>query len=313
MEQQYKYFAFISYRGADVEIAKKLQKKFNNFKLPATYTNPFDENNQRMQPVCRDRDTFVGGDVTAQIYDAIDHSMYVVMVCTPNMTKSDDQTNYVNDEVRHLIETGRLDRLIPLVFDGRAYVPDDYKKDNRDIKEPFLDECLPFALREWLYEHDTHDFTLNIFNIEEQGERDEEKMFLRCVATILAEEFNKLWDKFKIEQKKRKRNIAIGILSSIIIFVLAIIAAITLTQPVDVKVKLKETSTYNDNLPKLKDAIVTLSIDDYSNTDTVACIDDYAIWDKVPYDYLGKDVHLTVSCQNWLTTDTTVTLVMFKK
>lgn len=308
MVEKYKYFAFISYRGADVEIAKKLQKKFNNFKLPSTYINPFDENNQRMQPVCRDRDTFVGGDVTAQIHDAIDHSMYVVMVCTPNMTQSDDLTNYVNDEVSHLIETGRLDRLIPLVFDGRSYAPDDYKKAHRDIKTPFLDECLPYALREWMYNNDTHDFTLNIFNIEEQGERDEDKMFLRCVATILAEEFNNLWDRFKIEQKKRRRNIAISIVSTIVIFILAIIAAIALTQPVDVKVKLNEVSVHNDHLPKLKDAIVTLSIDDYTNTDTVPSIEDYAILNKVPYGYLNKDVRLTVTCDNWLPTDTVVKL-----
>lgn len=55
-----------------------------------------------------------------------------------------------------------------------------------------------------MWQHNDHDFTLNIFNIEEQGERDEDKMFLRCVATILAEEFTKLWDRFKIEQRRRK-------------------------------------------------------------------------------------------------------------
>lgn len=308
MEVRHKYFAFISYRGADVGIAKKLQKKFNNFKLPSTYTNPFDENNQRMQPVCRDRDNFVGGDVTAQINDAIDRSMYVVMVCTPNMTQSDDRINYVNDEVRHLIDTGRLDHLIPLVFEGIAYTPDDYMKAKRSVENPFPDECLPYALRVWMSEHNDHGFTLNIFNVEEQGERDEDKMFLRCVATILAEEFNKLWDRFKIEQKKRKRNIVISIVLTIIVFIFAIIAAISFTQPIDVKVKLTEMSLHNENLPALKDAIVTISIDDYANSDTIACIEDIGLLDKVPYSYIGKNVHLTVRCKNWLPLDTVVNL-----
>lgn len=308
MEYLYKYFAFISYRGADVEIAKKLQKKFNNFKLPSTYTNPFDENNQRMQPICRDRDVFVGGNVTAQINDAIDHSMYVVMVCTPNMTQSDDQTNYVNDEVRHLIETNRMDRLIPLVFDGRAYAPDDYEKSNRDIENPFPDECLPYALRKWLKAHNDHNFTLNIFNIEEQGERDEDKMFLRCVATILAEEFNKLWDRFKIEQRRHRRNVTIGIITAICLFIVAIATAIVMTRPVDVKIQLNESSVHNNSLPELKDAVISLSVDDYVNVDTVACMKEYALLDKVPYEYVGKDVHLKVTCANWLTTDTVVKL-----
>lgn len=305
---EYKYFAFISYRGADVRIAKRLQKKFNNFKLPSAYINPFDENNPRMQPVCRDRDNFVGGEVSAQIRDAIDHSVYVVMVCTPNMTQNDDQTNYVNDEVNHLIITGRIDRLIPLVYEGRAYSPDDYNKAGRSIENPFPDECLPYALRKWMSEHNNHNFTLNIFNIEEQGERDEEKMFLRCTATILAEEFTKLWDRYKIEQKRRKRNTVIGVLIAVFLFIVAIISAITLTQPVDIKIKLKEVSAHNEHLPELKDAIVTISIDNYKNTDTVFQINHYAVLDKIPYGYIGKDVRLTINCKDWLPVDTIVRL-----
>lgn len=311
MKEKYKYFAFISYRGVDVEIAKKLQKKFNNFKLPSTYVNPFDENNQRMQPVCRDRDTFVGGDVTAQIHDAIDHSMYVVMVCTPNMTQSDDQTNYVNDEVRHLIETGRIDRLIPLVFDGRAYAPDDYTKDNRDIKEPFLDECLPFALREWMYEQDTHDFTLNIFNIEEQGEHDEDKMFLRCVATILAEEFNKLWDRFKEDQKKRRRNIAISVVSIIIAFILAVrltyLYEYYQEQPFESKISVKETIKY-PNLPSPKEIEISICLDGIWRRDTISQMGESAVFKGILAKYKKEPIKLQVRNVCFLPLDTTITL-----
>lgn len=307
-EQQYRYFAFISYRGTDVEIAKKLQKRFNNFKLPSTYVNPFDADNQRMQPVCRDRDNFVGGDVSAQINDAIDHSMYVVMVCTPNMTKHGDQENYVNDEIRHLIETNRIERLIPLVFDGRAYTPNDYRNAARDIREPFPDECLPFALREWMWQHNDHDFTLNIFNIEEQGERDEDKMFLRCVATILAEEFTKLWDRFKIEQRRRKRTIAISAVTAICLFVAAIIATISITQPIDVRVSVNEVSVHNDNLPPLKDAIVSITIDNETKKDTIESLDAEALFANIPRKAIGKQARLQVACDNWLSIDTTLML-----
>ena len=307
-QNQYKYFAFISYRGADVEIAKKLQKKFNNFKLPSSYINPFDETNHRMQPVCRDRDNFVGGELSAQIKDAIDHSMYVVMVCTPNMTRNEDQTNYVNDEIQHLIDTGRLNRLIPLVFGGTIYSTEDYVKAGRGIDEPFPDECLPYALRTWMADHASHDFALNIFNIEEQGERDEEKMFLRCVATILAEEFTKLWDRFKVERKKREKMLLASAFAAICVVAAVVFGAVSLTQPVDVRLKMKELSTHNDRLPDLKDAIIRLSVDDYMNTDTIAGLNDWAILDKVPYSYLGEDVHITFRCRNWFPLDTVVRL-----
>ena len=291
-----------------MEIAKKLQKKFNNFKLPSSYINPFDETNHRMQPVCRDRDNFVGGELSAQIKDAIDHSMYVVMVCTPNMTRNEDQTNYVNDEIQHLIDTGRLNRLIPLVFGGTIYSTEDYVKAGRGIDEPFPDECLPYALRTWMADHASHDFALNIFNIEEQGERDEEKMFLRCVATILAEEFTKLWDRFKVERKKREKMLLASAFAAICVVAAVVFGAVSLTQPVDVRLKMKELSTHNDRLPDLKDAIIRLSVDDYMNTDTIAGLNDWAILDKVPYSYLGEDVHITFRCRNWFPLDTVVRL-----
>ena len=306
--KKFNYFAFISYRGADVEIAKKLQRKFYKFKLPSTYVNPFDPTSRIMKPVCRDRDNFVGGEVLAQIKEAIDHSMYVVLVCTPNMTRNDDQTHYVNDEIQHLIDTDRMKYLIPLVFDGRVYSPDDYRKAGRSVEEPFDDDCLPYALRKWMASQVNHDFTLNIFNIEEQGERDEEKMFLRCVATILAEEFSKLWDRFKIEQKKRKKRMILGMACAACVVASIVIAAVAITQPKDVFVKLNEYSVYNENLPDLKDAVVTITIDDYVNFDTIARIEDLAVLDKVPYGYLDKNVHLTFNCKHWMSLDTIVPL-----
>ena len=36
MENNYKYFAFISYNAKDTEWGKKLQKKLEHYKLPAT-------------------------------------------------------------------------------------------------------------------------------------------------------------------------------------------------------------------------------------------------------------------------------------
>lgn len=304
----YKYFAFISYRGADVEIAKKLQKKFSDFKLPSTYKNPFDSNNKRMQPVCRDRDNFVGGKVSDQIKDAIDHSMFVVMICTPNMTKTYDIENYVNDEVEHLIYTNRINRLIPLVYDGRAYSAKSYIRNNRSIEDPFENESLPYALRKWMYAHTDHEYTLNIFNIEEQGERDEDKMFLRCVATILAQEFNTLWDRFKIEQKKRKQRVISAIILSVLVFFITVSSAIAFTQPVDISVGLNEISIKNDSLPPLKNAIISLNIDDYFNCDTIRTIDDYAKLKIVPFNYLHKIVRIKVQCENWIPIDTLVML-----
>lgn len=309
--ESYKYFAFISYRGTDVEIAKKLQKKFNEYKLPSTYKNPFDEKNQRMQPVCRDRDNFVGGEISPQIKDAIDHSMYVVMICTPNMTRTLDKENYVNDEVNHLIETNRINRLIPLVYDGRAYSANNYIRINRPIEEPFENESLPYTLRKWMADHIDHEYTLNIFNIEEQGERDEDKMFLRCVATILAQEFNKLWNRYEIEQKKRKRNIIISTVLSITIFISAIVLTYQYEQyqeqPFESKITLKERTVY-PNLPPPEKIEISICFDGVWRRDTITHIGDSAVFGDILAKFKKQQIRMQVRNVCFLPMDTILTL-----
>lgn len=306
---KYKYFAFISYRGSDYRIAKKLEKKFLNYKLPSDYSNPFDENDCTMKQVFRDRNNLPAGQLLPHLKKAIDNSMFVVLVCTPNMTKTADKNNYVIDEINHLIAKKRIKTcLIPLVYDGKIYAPNEYEIKERDIENPFDDEAAPYALRKWMKENNDHESTINILYKEEQGEVNEEKMFLKCVATIINRDFETLWNKYEEEKKIEKRK-KIKIVSMLILSIILLVAGIiNYMKPLDVKIRLNEVSIHNNNLPKLKDAIVSIAVDDYYDIDTIIHIDDYAILNKVPRSYVGNDVRLLFKCKDWNSLDTIVRL-----
>ena len=94
-----------------------------------------------------------------------------------------------------------------------------------------------------------------------------------------------------------------------IVVVLAALYGIWLSnQPVDVSVTLNETSVHNDNLPPLKDAVVTMELENETKTDTIQSLDTIAIFANIPHKVIGGSVHITVECRDWLTVDTSFIL-----
>lgn len=50
-EQQYKYFAFISYNSKDTEWGKRVQKKLEGYRMPATLCSEHGWNRKPINPV----------------------------------------------------------------------------------------------------------------------------------------------------------------------------------------------------------------------------------------------------------------------
>ena len=81
-----------------------------------------------------------------------------------------------------------------------------------------------------------------------------------------------------------------------------------MNQPIDVEVKLYEVSIQNDNLPPLKDAIVTLSLANETKTDTIHSIKRHLTFTNIPHHFINNKVHVKVDCQYFLPTDTIIFL-----
>lgn len=313
--KQYTYYAFISYRGADVKWAKWFVRKADNYLLPTVTPDDVKAGNHApsrlkdddryLYPVFRDRDNLKSGKLLDQILASIDVSRKIVVLCT---TTAAQKGSWMDDELWHIIEEERIVDIIPLVIEGRIYSIEEYEAAGRSIDDPFPDDCNPYVLRQYMKDHRDHAAAINYIEFVEQGVRNPERAFIKCVASIIDMPFEDLWDRFGKEQKRKKRIRRLAVASAAVVAAAVGLGTWWYNQPVDVHAHLNETSVHNDHLPALKDAVVTLTIDNETKRDTLASLDAAALFANIPHDALGKEAHLTVECKDWLTTDNTLIL-----
>ena len=89
MEQNYTYYAFISYKREDESWAKWLQEKLEYFKLPASLNGSEDNDTPHyIRPVFRDITDLRPGILSERIKEALDQSKYLIALCSPRYSKS---------------------------------------------------------------------------------------------------------------------------------------------------------------------------------------------------------------------------------
>ena len=94
----------------------------------------------------------------------------------------------------------------------------------------------------------------------------------------------------------------------VILVVAALIGVWQNNQPVDVEVRLNEASVQNDNLPSLKDAIVTMTLENETKKDTIHSLNTHILFTNIPHRYINKEVHMSVACLYYNDVDTTLIL-----
>ena len=145
-------------------------------------------------------------------------------------------------------------------------------------------------------------------NIHEQIYRwpwmNKERAYVQLISKLLGVEFDAIWQRHKRLLIKKTVCWAIGI----IVVLSALVGVWLNNQPVDVKVRLNEVSVHNENLPPLKDAVVTLTLDNELKIDTILTLDASAILANIPHRYLNKEVSVRFTCRNYMDVDTFVVL-----
>lgn len=187
-QTEFKNFAFISYSHADMAWGKRIQSQLERYRLPARLQKKYKDTPVRAFPIARDDTDIAGAKVWSAITKELDESQFLIVICSPNSAKSD----WVNDEIRHFIETGKEDKILPLIIGG---VP--------NSGDPAT-ECFPSALREM------KDAPLGV-DVQALGWR---KARLRMVASLLKVDFDEL---LRRDTHRRIRNgILAGILAAIL-------------------------------------------------------------------------------------------------
>lgn len=182
VKKRYRYYAFISYQSKDREWARWLHGKLENFHLPATIAR------RRMpdkgfRPLFLDEVELAGGNLSAKINKALEDSRYLIVICSTNSAKSE----WVDKEVKIFIDSGRIDKILPIIIDGTPYA------------ERAVQECFVPALRSLKGTKD------EILGINAQGSKD--IAFIKIAAELLNVSFDTLWQRHEKEKEQERQRL----------------------------------------------------------------------------------------------------------
>lgn len=286
MEQQFKYFAFISYSSHDTKWGKRLHKKLESYSIPSTLCKKHGWKRKPLNPIFFAPYEIQPGSLSEELKDRLRQSRNLIVICSPNSA----QSYWVGLEIEFFHQLGRTKDIHFFVIDG---VPNSGDKTtecfNNKIKELGIPEILGANIHEKVYRWSW----LN-----------RERAYVQIITKLLGVEFDSIWQRHKRMLWQKIILWIIGLTA-----VLAALTGIWMTnRPMDVKVSLNEVSVHNNNLPPLHNAVITLMLDNERKTDTLHTMDNTTTFTNIPANMLGKKVRVLFVCEDWCTTDTTLEL-----
>ena len=286
MEQQFKFFAFISYNSHDTAWGKILQKKLEGYRMPATLCSEHGWERKPIKPVFFAPTDIQPGGLTEELQERLKASRNLIVICSPRSA----QPEWVGKEIAFFHSLGRTKDIHFFIIDGIPHSGNPATECFNPIIDTLgLPEILGANIHEKIYRWPW----LN-----------RERAYVQLITKLLGVEFDSIWQRHKRLLRQKIAAWTMGI-----VLVLAALVGVWLSnQPIDVSVSLNETTAHNDNLPPLRDAVVTIELENETKTDTIPSLEATAIFANVPHKALGKNIHLKVECRDWLPVDTSFIL-----
>lgn len=295
MEQQYTYYAFVSYRSSDEKWAKWLQEKIEGYRLPTTIQHEnTDLPKSRLRPCFRYHTDIQPNELKTELRSKLEQSKYLLVICSPRSA----QSPWVGAEIDTFVELGRRDRIIPVIVEGRPYSDD-----------PATECYNPSLLKHFPHSDDINqDREILGVNIHEEGSGSaymkRERAVMQVVSRMLNVSFDRIW------QRQKRRIIRRTIFSVIgaLLVLASLIAVWIMNQPFDSRVMLYESSPAVEALPPMHNAVVTLTLPDEERTDTICSFDEEVLFRYLPARLKNQEVAVHVEAPDYLPLDTIVML-----
>lgn len=285
-QNHHKYFAFISYNSKDTTWGKKLQKKLEHYKLPATLCSEHNWQRTPIKPVFFAPTDIQPGGLSEELQERLKASQNLIVICSPNSAKS----QWVGKEIEFFHNLGRTKNIHFFIVDGIPHSGDpDTECFNPVVNQLGLPEILGANIHEKNYKWPW----LN-----------KERAYVQLVSKLLGVEFDTIWQRHK-RQLIRK---AVAWTAGFIAVLFALVFVWRANQPVGINLRLNESTVHNESLPPLKDAVVTMFLDNETKNDTMHSLGDNLIFNNIPHHYLNQEVRFSVSCPNFIDTDTSLVL-----
>lgn len=287
MSMNYKYFAFISYNSKDTAWGKRLQRKLEHYRMPSTLCSERGwEKRTPINPVFFAPTDIQPGGLSEELQERLRASRHLIVICSPNSAQSE----WVGREIAFFHSLGRTKNIHFFIVDGTPHSNAPQTECfNPIVEELGLPEILGANIHEKVYR-------LPWLN--------RSRAYVQLISKLLDVEFDAIWQRHRRLMRQKFALWSIGIIA----IVAALLGVWIHNQPADVTMRLEETSVHNPDLPPLANAVVTLSMENETKTDTIVSIEDHALFANIPHRYLGKPVHVTVSCRDFLPVDTTFML-----
>lgn len=282
----YKYFAFISYSSKDLEWGKRLQRKLENYRMPATLCSEHGWSRTPIKPVFFAPTDIQPGGLTEEIQERLRASRNLIVICSPHSAKSE----WVGKEIAFFHQLGRTKQIYFFIVDGHPNSGDiDTECYNPVINALGIPEILGVNINERIY-------PLAWLN--------KERAYVQLISKLLGVEFDSIWHRHNRILVQKSIAWSLGAIAVAV----TIFGVIIGSRPVDVSIKMEEVSATNENLPPRGDAIVTLYLENETRTDTLRTQDTSVSFKNLPHRFLKHPIRITADCQDYISVDTTAAL-----
>jgi hypothetical protein len=218
LQDEYKYWAFISYSHQDEAWAGWLHKSLETYKVPRKLVGRELETGvvpRRIFPIFRDREELPGAaDLGGKLKNALRGSRYLIVICSPKAAVS----QWVNEEIKTYKALGREDRVLCLIVDGEPYAS--------EKPQSGLLECFPEAVRYRVADSGelTSERTEPIAADARKGKDGRTNAKFKLLAGILNVGYDELKQREKKRQLMQRLRLAGGVASLLLLAVLVYVA-----------------------------------------------------------------------------------------
>lgn len=297
MQQEFEYYAFISYCHKDKKMAVNIQRKLESYHLPSFIRKQKQSIPKKIKVYRDDTDAETGEELPEVLKKALKQSKFLLLLCTAESARS----HWVGWEIQIFIELNRRNNIIPIIIDGEPYSDNPEKEcfhinliksfpkrlgtDNAEILGVKIRNDIPrFAF-----------FTQYVEN---------ERAFIRIIARLWSIPLGILWRKHKIHLIKRW----LSRILSIILFILCIYIVWWHNKPMDISVNIEEITPHNNNLPEGDEGELIMLVGKDTIRKEVYGVNHSVSFHQIPGAFLNTDAQLLFHMYGFNDIDTIIRL-----
>lgn len=286
VQREYRYFAFISYNSKDTEWGKRIQRKLERYRMPATLCSEHGWERTPIKPVFFAPTDIQPGGLTEELQERLKASRNLIVVCSPNSARSE----WVGREIEFFHLLGRTKQIHFFIVGGEPHSGNPETECFNPIVDTLgLPEILGANIHEKIYRWPW----LN-----------KERAYVQLISKLLAVEFDAIWQRHKRLLIQRIVAWALVIAAVGCLWIVTVKSII----PFASEVRINEASPENTYLPTYSGGITSLYLGDEVLTDTIRPEKGGNTFGRIPPKYHNQKIRITFQHPDYLAVDTLISL-----